>query len=90
MQLFMAFHGHNIQPVKQPIYLLAVKRHDLFLVLGPDEFIFLQAFVIQHETVVFPKQTLDFIAPFIGEHIQVTRKGVMPQLTFYNGAQATK
>jgi hypothetical protein len=86
----MAFHGTNIKAVKQPIYLLAVKRHDLFFMLGPNKFIFLKAFVIQHEAVVFPEQAFNFIASFIGEYIQVTSKRIVTQLTFYNGANSPK
>jgi hypothetical protein len=51
--------------------LLAVQRHQLFFKLRPDEFIFLKAFVIQHEAVIFPKQAFDFIAPLIGEYIKM-------------------
>ena len=52
----MAFHGADIKPVKQPVYLLPVKRHDVFLALRPDKFIFLKAFIIEHKAVVFPEQ----------------------------------
>jgi hypothetical protein len=90
MQLFMTFHGHNIKAVKQPIYLLAVKRHYLFLMLRPDKFIFLKAFVIQHEAIVFPEQAFDFIAPFISEHIKMTGKWIVTQFTLYNGANSPK
>jgi hypothetical protein len=58
--------------------LLTVERHQLFFSLGPDEFIFLKAFVIQHKAVALPEQALSLIAPFIGEDIKVAVKRIVP------------
>ena len=60
MQLFMAFHSANIKAIEQPIYLLAIERHQLFFTLRPDEFIFLKAFVIQHKTVMLVSRPEEF------------------------------
>ena len=85
MQLFMAFHGTDIIAIKQPINLLPAQGHDFITTLWPLEFFLRQAFVIQHKTVILPKEAFDFIASFIGEGIQVTGKRIVPQLTFNNG-----
>jgi hypothetical protein len=77
MQLFMAFHSANIKAIEQPIYLLAIERHQLFFTLRPNEFIFLKAFVIQHKAVVFPKQALNLIATLIGEDIKMAVKRIV-------------
>jgi hypothetical protein len=60
--------------------LLTVEGHQLFFSFGLDEFIFLKAFVILDKTVMFSKHTLNFITPFIVEHIKVHVKRVVAQL----------
>ncbi len=86
----MTFHGPDIQTIKQPVYLLAIKGEQLVLRFRPDEFIFFQAFVIQHKTVVLPKQAFNFGASFIGKRVQVSGKRIMTQLTFNNGRDPSK
>ena len=61
MQLFMAFHGTDIVAIEQPIHLLTGECYNVIFALGPLEFFLGQRLVIQHETIVLPKQAFDFV-----------------------------
>jgi hypothetical protein len=86
----MRFHGTDIIPVQQPVYLLTGDIHEFIFPFGPFEFFFRQAFVIQHKSGIIPEQTLDFVSPAIGECVQVSSKRVMTQLAFNNSTQSDK
>ncbi len=88
MQLFMPFHQADIIAIQQPINLLPRQRHQFIIRAWPAEFLFGQAFVIEHKSVVFPVQQFNLIASAIGKGVQTTLKRVVPQLLFDNGRKA--
>jgi len=90
MQLFMPLHSADIITVQQPVDLLTGQRYKLIALAWPAEFLFGQAFVVEHKTIVFPEQTLDLVVSAVGEGVEATVEGVMAQLLFDNGRQTTK
>ena len=62
MQLFVPLHQTDVVAIEQPVDLLPGQRHHRILRSRPAEFLLRQAFVIQHEAVVFPEQQLDLVA----------------------------
>tara|TARA_R110001583_G_scaffold160368_1_gene312257 strand:- start:101 stop:457 length:357 start_codon:yes stop_codon:yes gene_type:complete len=88
MQFFMACHQRNIVAIKQPVNLLTGQGNNVFTTPRPAKLLFGQGFVIQHKTVIFPQQAFDFITPPIGEGIQATVKGIMPQFLLDDGGKA--
>jgi hypothetical protein len=86
MQFFVGFHGVDIITIEQEVYRLACQANQLSIAVGPCEFLFGQALVIQHKAVRFPKQTFDFSVGTVDKNIQAATEGIVTQLKFNNGA----
>jgi hypothetical protein len=84
MQFFMTFHGRDIKPIKQPVYLLSRYRQRIIFTFRPFKLFFRECLVIKNKTIVFPKQAFDFVSLFVSKGIQAASKRIMAQLTFDN------
>ena len=69
---------------------MAGLRLKLVTLAWPAEFLFGQALVIEHETIVFPEQALDLVPLAVGEGIEATVEGVVAQFLFDNGGKTAK
>ena len=90
MQLFVSLHQADVIAVQQPVDLLAAQRHEFITRPWPAEFLFGQALVVEHKTIVFPEQALDLVPLAVGEGIEAAVKGVVAQFLFNDGGKATK
>jgi len=84
----MASQQADIVTIQQPIDLLAAQGHQLVGRAWPLESFFRQGLVIEDKAVVFPHQTLDFVALAISEGIQRTAKRVESERLFDQQRQA--
>jgi len=86
----MPLHLADVIAIQQPVDLLAGQRHELITLAWPAEFLFGQALVVEHKTIVFPEQALDLVAPAVGEGIETAVERVVAQFLFNDGGKAAK
>ena len=78
----MRLHQSQVETIKQPIQLLTGERDQLVFCLRPVKLLFGQCLVIQHKTIVFPEQALDFGALPVTKDVESSVEHVMAKLVF--------
>ena len=87
MKRLMRRHQRYVVSIKQPIDVFAIERQECLALSRPTKFFLGQGFVVQDKAIAIPKQTLYFIASTIGEGVECTAEGVVPQLLLNDGRQ---